>query len=119
MGLTYNGATAGSTLANPLVELDSVVGGFFPYATTGSSTRMWSGRLWMWASTSDVTDLTALNAVNDGPALGVRPGDVLVMVSGTDGSTSPKLQFGVFASPATANTTGICLSSNILSSTAV
>ena len=119
MGLTYNGATAASTAQNPLVELDSVVGGFFPYATTGGSTRMWSGRLWMWASTSDVVDLVGLNAVNDGLSLGVRPGDILLMVSGTDGSTSPKLQLGVFAAPATAATTGICLSSNILSSTAV
>lgn len=119
MGLTYNGATAGSTLANPLVELDSIVGGKFVFANTGATTDQPGGKLWMWSSTSDVVDLVALNAVNDGLSLGVRPGDILMMVSCTALSTSPKLQFGVFAYPATANTTGICLSSNILSSTAV
>lgn len=119
MGLTYNGATLGATLANPLVELDGTVGGTFNWSNTGASTLWWSARVWMHASTNDITDYVGLNAVNDGKNLGIRPGDVMVLVSGTDGSTTPKVQFGVFAQPATAATTGICLSSNVLSSTAV
>lgn len=119
MGLTYNGTTAGTTLANPPVELDAIVGGKFVYACTAATTDQPGGKLWMYSSTNDITDLVALNAINDGLQLGIAPGDVLIHVSATALSTSPKLQFGVFAFPATAATTGICLSSNILSSTAV
>lgn len=121
MGLTYVGASLGST-GNPPVELDVGIGaGFqFPYITASTAAapnNIVSNKLWSWASTSDVTDLVALNAVNDGLTLGIRPGDVLIMVSATAASTSPKLQLGVFAWPATAATTGICLSSNVFSST--
>lgn len=119
MGLTYNGATAGSTLANPLVELDAILGGKFVFACTAATTDQPGGKLWLYSSTNDITDLVGLNAINDGLQLGVAPGDILIAVSATALSTSPKLQFGVFAYPATAATTGICLSSNVLSSTAV
>lgn len=119
MGLTYNGATAGSTLANPLIEIDAIIGGRYNFANTDASTAQPGGKLWMHASTNDITDYVGLNAVNDGLQLGVRPGDVLISVNCTVGSTAPKVQFGVFAYPATAATTGICLSSNVLSSTAV
>ena len=117
MALTYNGATAGTTLANPLRMVGDGIAARFEYATSGVSTNQFSNRIWTWASTSDITDVTALNAFNDGKTLGARPGDILFMVSGTEGSTTPKLQMGVFAFPATAATTGICLSSNVLSST--
>lgn len=124
MGLTYNGATAGSTLANPPIQLESGIGaGFqYPYAalsTAAAPYNIVSNKIWSWASTSDIVDLVPLNSVNDGLQLGIKPGDVLIMVSASAASTSPKLQFGVFAWAATAATTGICLSSNVLSSTAV
>lgn len=113
MGLTYNGTTAGSTLANPPVVLDSVVGGQFP-----NSPGLTGGKLWVYSSTNDVTDLSGnLNAISDGVALGMRAGDILLMVSGTAGSTTPKLQMGVLVSSASA--TGFALSTNSLSSTAV
>ena len=118
MALTYTPSSAGST-GNPLVELAGIMGGIFQDSNTAASSDKPGGKLWLWNSTSDVTDLVALNAVNDGIQLGVKPGDVLIMVSATAASTAPKLQFGVFASPATALTSGICLSSNVLSSTAV
>lgn len=124
MGLTYSGGTAGSTLANPPIQVDGGMGAGFQYAYVATSTLAFpnnipSNKVWMYSSTNDITDLVALNAFNDGLTLGIKPGDVLVSVSASAGSTSPKLQFGVFAFPATAATTGICLSSNVLSSTAV
>ncbi len=99
MGLTYNGATAGTTLANPPVEIDSIIGGKYVYACTAATTDQPGGKLWMYSSTNDIVDLVGLNAVNDGLSLGIRPGDVLIAVSATALSTSPKLQFGVFAFP--------------------
>lgn len=113
MGLTYNGATAGSTLANPPLVLDGTIAGQFPFGTTAAH----GGKLWVHSSTNDVTDFVALNAFNDGVALGMRHGDLFAMVSGTAGSTTLKIQFGVLVTSAAA--TGFALSSNVLSSTAV
>ncbi len=78
MGLTYNGATAGTTLANPPVEIDSIIGGKYVYACTAATTDQPGGKLWMYSSTNDIVDLVGLNAVNDGLSLGIRPGDVLI-----------------------------------------
>lgn len=113
MGLTYSGATAGTTLANPPAVLDSVIGGQFP-----NSPGLTGGKLWLYSSTNDITDLSGtLNSINDGVAIGAKGGDVLIMVSGTAGSTSPKVQLGVFVTSASA--TGFAISTNIISSTAV
>lgn len=112
MGLTYVGATLGST-GNPPVDTEFAVTG--KLSTERAGNAMTGAKMWFWTSTSDVVDLVALNSINDGVALGITPGDVLMMVSGTAGSTTPKLQLGVFCG--SAGTTGMCLSSNILSST--
>lgn len=113
MGLTYNGATAGSTLANPPVILDSVIGGQLP-----NSPGLLGAKVWFITSTNAATDFSGtLNAINDGIALGVKAGDVLIGVTATAGSTSPILYLGVFVSSAAS--TGVALSSNVLTSTAV
>lgn len=124
MGLTYNGATVGTTSANPPIQLESGIGAGFQYpylvnSTAAAPNNIISNKIWSWASTSVIVDLVALNSINDGLQLGIKPGDVLIMVSASAASTSPILGFGVFAWPATAATTGICLSSNVLTSTAV
>ncbi len=113
MGLTYNGATAGTTLANPPVILDGVIGGVLPFATTAAH----GGKLWLYSSTNDVVDFVAAQAFNDGVVLGMKHGDPMILVSGTAGSTTLKIQFGVLVTSAAA--TGFALSSNVLSSTAV
>lgn len=123
MALTYVGTSAGST-GNPPIEIAGGMGGGFQYPYLTASTvaapyNVTGNKIWSWASTSVVSDLVALNSVNDGYQLGIKPGDVLIMVSASAGSTTPILGLGVFAWPATAATTGICLSSNVLTSTAV
>lgn len=113
MSLTYNGATAGSTSANPPVVLDSVIGGQLP-----NSQGLLGAKLWFYSSTNTAAELAGtLNAVNDGIALGIKAGDILIGVTATAGSTAPICFMGVFATSAAS--TGAALSSNVLTSTAV
>ncbi len=125
MALTYNGSTAGSTLANPPVLLAAAIGGHVQFASSGSTaaiaklpTGALGAQLWYYGSTNDpVTELVALNTFNDGYALGMHPGDIVFCVKATADSTAPLLGIGVLVTSAGA--TGFGLSSAIVSSTAV
>ena len=128
---TYNGSTATSTAANPPVLLHSAVGGHVQYATSGftsattgfpnlpSSTLGPSGaKIWFYASTNIYSDIFGtLNAFGDGVALGMSNGDVILGVQTSAFSTSPVLWMSVLCS--SLGSTGIGVSSNALSSTAV
>jgi len=128
---TYNGSTAGSTLANPPVLLHAAVGGHVLYATSGftsattgfpnlpSSTLGPAGaKVWFYSSTNIFSDIFGtLNAFGDGVALGMSNGDLLIGVQTSAFSTAPFCYFGVLCSSLGA--TGVGLSSACLSSTAV
>lgn len=114
MGLTYVGSSLGST-GNPPMDTEFAVGG--KLSTERAGNGLTGAKAWFWTSTSDIVDLVALNSINDGVALGMTAGDILFMVSGTAGSTTPKFQAGVLVTSAAA--TGFAVSSNIISSTAV
>lgn len=122
MALTYNGATAGSTLANPPVLLEAAMGGHVQFVTSGSTagvsnlpTGASGAKVWFYSSSNDATEVAGAGAFNDGPALGMSIGDVLIGVKTSAASTSPVLYFGVLVT--SAGSTSFCLSSNVLTST--
>jgi len=122
MGLTYNGATAGSTSANPPVLLESAMGGHVQFATTGSTAGVSNlpvgasgAKLWFYASSNLGSDVAGNNAFNDGVALGMSIGDVLIGVQTTAASTTPIVYIGALVTSAGA--TGFSLTSNYVTST--
>lgn len=122
MTLTYNGATAGSTLANPPVLLEAAMGGHVQFVTSGSTagvsnlpTGASGAKVWFYSSSNDATEVAGAAAFGDGVALGMSIGDVLIGVKTTAASTAPVLYFGVLVT--SAGSTSFCLSSNVLTST--
>ena len=121
--VTYNGSTAGSTSANPPVLLAAAMGGHVQNATTGSGagiaklpTGAVGAKLWMYQSTNVYSDIFAAATFNDGYALGMAPGDAILMVQTSADSTAPVISLGVLV---TSNgSTSFTVSSNCLSSTA-
>ena len=124
MALTYNGTTAGSTLANPPVLMKSAVGGHVQYATTGSTAGVSNlpvgasgAKIWFYSSSNAASECAGTGAFNDGVALGMTIGDILLGVTTTAASTAPIFYAGVLVT--SAGSTSFCLSSNVITSTAV
>lgn len=123
MTMTYNGSTAGSTSANPPVLLAAGLGGHVNFATSGSTaaiaklpTGASGAQLWFYSSTNVYTDMVALPGVfNDGYALGMRPGDVMIVVQSSADSTAPLVYIGALVT--SAGSTAFGLSSGLMSST--
>lgn len=126
MSLTYNGSTAGATLSNPPVLMESAIGGHVNYATTGASASTGFGdlipnngaagaKIWFYSSSNNVTDMAGAASINDGQALGMTWGDIMFGVTATAYSTTPVFWAGVLVTSAAS--TSFCLSSNVLSST--
>lgn len=123
----YVGSTAASTAANPPVVMDSVIGGHIQYSNTGAtgSTAPFfglpnggmGGKLWFYSSTNLGTDAAAAAFFNDGPALGMTIGDVMIGVYSSAYSTTPYIYLGVLVT--SYGSTSFTLSSNIITSTAV
>lgn len=80
MGMAYLGSTASAP--NPPIRIGGVVGGVVNTASTGSG----GGQLWLWDSSNGTTDALAANYFSDAKRLGMRKGDVVIMV-GCTGST--------------------------------
>lgn len=128
MTLTYNGSTVTSTASNPPNVLESLVGGHINFASSGASASTGfsllgttqgqvGGKLWMYSSSNTAAELAGAAAINDGVALGMAWGDIMIGVTATAYSTSPIGFLGVLVT--SAGSTSFCLSSNVLTSTAV
>lgn len=121
MSLTYNGSTAGSTLANPPVLLTAGIGGHVQWATSGSTvapiTYGSGAKVWFYASSNAASEVAGAAAIGDGYALGMSLGDIMLGVTTTAGSTSPIFYAGVLVT--SGGSTSFCLSSNVITSTAV
>lgn len=128
MTLTYNGSTATSSASNPPVVLDGVIGGRLNYASSGASASTGFGdliptngavgaKLWFYSSSNTAVELAGAASINDGIALGMSWGDIMIGVTATAYSTSPIGWLGVLVTSAAS--TSFCLSSNVLTSTAV
>lgn len=77
--MAYSGTTAGSTSANPPVELVGAVGGVIANAAPAPT----GAKIWFYTSTSAFTDIVGSSAsayFTDGAALGMKAGDVVVGV---------------------------------------
>ena len=126
MTLTYNGSTATSTAANPPVLLAAAIGGHVQWATSGSSasTGIFPGlpngasgaKLWFYSSTNAYTDVIGAASFNDGYALGMTIGDVLIGVLTSANSTAPFVYIGALAT--SLGSTSFTMSTATLSSTA-
>ena len=111
MTATYNGTTAGATVANPPVLMYAVIGGQIPNApgVTG-------GKLWFYTSTNASTDLMAANSFTDGYQLGMEPGDPFIGVYSTAANSTVAIVYlGVVGKCSTA---GSALSTFAMTSTA-
>ena len=100
----YVGATAASTAANPPVLMAAAIGGHIQFATTGSTspigtlpTGAMGVKLWFYSSTNYADDAAAAGFFNDGVALGMSNGDVVIGVASTADSTSHFLYMGVLS----------------------
>lgn len=124
MTLAYNGATAGSTLANPPVLMGAAIGGHVQWVTSGSTagvsnlpTGASGGKIWFYSSSNSAAEVAGAASINDGVALGMSIGDILFGVTTTACSTAPIFYAGVLVTSAAS--TSFCLSSNVITSTAV
>ena len=120
----YVGSTATSTAANPPVVLASVIGGRIQWANTGTTSVLGNlptgasgGKLWFYSSTNLVTDVAAAAFFNDGTALGMSAGDLILGVYGTAASTTPFMYLAPLVT--SVGSTSFAISSSYLSSTAV
>ena len=118
----YIGSTWG-TSANPPVVMASVIGGRIQYATTASTSpignlplQAMGGKLWFYTSTNLESDAAAAAFFNDGQALGMSNGDVLIGVYSTADTTSHRLYMGVLACSAGSTSFGMSSESMFKSS---
>jgi hypothetical protein len=87
--MSYSGATAASSLANPPVLMAAAIGGKVNTTSTGGNGMQW----WGYNSTHTSTEALAANFFTDAKNLGMRKGDLVFMQSCT--GTTVNLVIGV------------------------
>lgn len=117
MTLTYAGST--TTAPNPPIAMLETWAG-----SVENSPGLKGGRVWLYTSTNVAADLTAPGSFSDGYALGMRPGDLVLGVTASAGSSTPIAFMGVVGLVSSnaellGPSSGAALSSNFLTSTAV
>lgn len=80
--MTYSGATAASSVANPLrcvagLGLVRPSGASTGLSTAPNSPGNQGGSIWFYSSTNKTTDINASNFFTDGKTLGMSPGDLV------------------------------------------
>lgn len=112
MSYTYNGATAGTTLANPPMLVWSPAAGFQGGV---QSNGFASAKLWFYSSTNAFNDLLgATGGFTDGLSLGMAPGDLVIGVLGAStAGSSQSIPFMALVASSTGST-GAYLSSGII-----
>ena len=108
--MAYVGSTAASSAVNPprLVagSFHSRAGatGLLGTLTTAQNQQAVGGNIWTYVSTNTSTETEAATFFTDGWYLGMRPGDIVMSVSYTSGSTHT-LSLGVVTDASTAGVT--------------
>lgn len=113
--MSYSGASAASSLANPPRQLiagfasNPAIVGTTEFLSTAGSTAAYAnapggqgGGLWYYASTNATTDLTGSNFFSDAFYLGMRAGDVVMGVQFSSAGSSATTFLGAIASVTTA-----------------
>jgi len=132
--MAYLGTTAASSVSNPPI----VIGGGMGYgadariasgstlyinndwkASTAGTYKVGQGfgqQLWMYHTTDMTSAILAANYFSDAGHMGVRPGDVFIMVSqGTTLGTSQMLRLAVVSAVSTAGAASFSTASTIMS----
>jgi len=108
--MAYLGSTQSSSAVNPVRLLAGSfhsrpgATGLLGILTTSQNQQAVGGNLWTYTSTNTSTETEASTFFSDGWYLGMRPGDVVMSVSYTSGSTHT-LSFGVVTAASSAGVT--------------
>ena len=113
--MSYSGATAASSIANPPVAAVSYLGGGANSTAHGQAAGKGTKTLWLYATSDEATNLRDTSYFTDGWQLGMRPGDFVMYTCSTGSSISVGL--GVVSSAS--STSGAMLGSTggVLTST--
>ena len=87
--MTYYSSTFSSTSSNPPIE---IFGGFGRQSTgqeTGSLGWLHGNKVWFYSSTNGSSECAVANFFTDAVQLGMRPGDIVLGVTASGGSTTP------------------------------
>jgi hypothetical protein len=82
--MSYSGATAASSVANPPIQIARGLGG----TILGSTTTGGGTGLWFYSSTNLTTDLTASNFFSDAYYIGMKQGDLVIGTQYTSAGSS-------------------------------
>ena len=80
--MSYSGATAASSVANPPIRIAGSVGGALAHTSTGGT----GGGLWLYSSSNGTTELQGANFFTDAYYLGMKKGDMIMGVCCTGSS---------------------------------
>ncbi len=113
--MSYSGATAASSIANPPVRLAGYIGGGANSTAHGNAAGKGVKSLWMYGTSDEATNLRDSNYFTDGWYLGMRSGDIMIYTC----STGSSISVGVGVVSSAASTAGCALGSTggVLSST--
>jgi hypothetical protein len=105
--MAYVGSTAASTVANPPHRIDH--GGLSARSIQESTTNFQGRGLWFYNSSAPTTEVQVANYFSDADRLGMRNGDVVIVVQCTDGTTTavtpPRLLIGALSAVTSAGGT--------------
>ena len=87
MTMTYYSSTFSSTSSNPPIQIAGGLGMQSTAQETGTLGWLHGNKVWFYSSTNAPADLAGVNAITDGKALGMKPGDVILGVCASGGST--------------------------------
>ena len=108
--MSYSGATAASSVANPPIQIARAIGGGLNTLSTAGT----GGGLWMYNSSHSSTQLTDTAFFSDAYYLGMKQGDI-VMYCGSTGS-SGAVGMGILGAVTTAGA-ALASTGGIVSST--
>ena len=113
--MSYSGATAASSVANPPRALISGIGGGVNSTAFGQAVGKANKTLWLYATSDEATNLRDTAYFTDGWYLGMRAGDIVLYTCSTGSSIS--IGLGVVASGASTAGTNLGSTGGVLSST--
>lgn len=112
--MSYSGATAASSVANPPVRIGGYLGGGANTTAFGVAVSKGAKSLWLYNSSHSSTQLSDTNFFSDAYYLGMKQGDIVMFASATGSSVGVGL--GVLSS-VTTNGANLASTGGVISST--
>jgi len=113
--MSYSGATAASSIANPPRLIAGSIGGGANSTAHGQAAGKGNKSLWMYGTSDEATNLSDSNYFTDGWYLGMRPGDIVMATCSTGSSIS--IVIGVVSSAASTAGANLGSTGGVLTST--